>query len=54
MYQLLPRDNARCYQTLTIEFHVAGVYDIQLGGEYKMFGRGHFRTNQDGSYTPNP
>jgi hydroxyquinol 1,2-dioxygenase len=44
-----PLCNARWHPTL-IEFHVAGVYDVQLDGEYKMFGRGHFRTNQDGSY----
>jgi hydroxyquinol 1,2-dioxygenase len=27
-----------------------GVYDVQLDGEYKMFGRGHFRTDKNGAY----
>ncbi len=27
-----------------------GVYDVQLDGDYKMFGRGHFRSGKDGVY----
>ena len=29
---------------------VAGVYDVQLDGDYKMFGRGRFLTGEDGVY----
>jgi hydroxyquinol 1,2-dioxygenase len=29
---------------------ILGVYDVQLDGDYKMFGRGHFLTDKDGAY----